>query len=342
MTHKAFTAAGGITDVFLITGFLGSGKTTFLNRLTAAFPPDLKIMILMNEFGDVGIDGLLVEGEDLDILEISRGSIFCVCVKTDFIKGLMKIAEAIRPDVLIIEATGTADPSDMKRDLALSVFHNRFRFREQICLIDACNFAAVHDTFVSVEKQMVAATCFIINKTDLATPAEIRHIREMIGRFHPDPGDGENIFETTFGEIPLERITRHLPAAKAAEPVQETISPETAAADAADIDALLKDPLRVMLPPDSLASAVYQVNDAAAETFDTFIRLLPAGLLRAKGFVNIDGTVRLFSWVMGKTELRQPGFRKIPAAVTGRIVFIGPPDALRDLAAVCRKHPLVA
>ena len=53
---------GAVTDVFLITGFLGSGKTTFLNRLTGAFPPDRKLMILMNEFGDVGIDGLLVEG----------------------------------------------------------------------------------------------------------------------------------------------------------------------------------------------------------------------------------------------------------------------------------------
>ena len=69
-----------VTDVFLITGFLGSGKTTFLNRLIRAFPPDRKLTILMNEFGAVGIVGLLVEGEDLDILQISRWSIFCVCV----------------------------------------------------------------------------------------------------------------------------------------------------------------------------------------------------------------------------------------------------------------------
>ena len=99
------------TDVFLITGFLGSGKTTFLNRIIDAFPTDRKLMILMNEFGEIGIDGTLVENDDVEMLEISKGSIFCVCVKTDFIKGLMNIVSTIRPEVLLIEATGVANTS---------------------------------------------------------------------------------------------------------------------------------------------------------------------------------------------------------------------------------------
>ena len=329
-----------VTDVFLITGFLGSGKTTFLNRLTGAFPPDRKLMILMNEFGDVGIDGLLVEGEDLDILEISRGSIFCVCVKTDFIKGLAKIAREIRPDVLIIEATGTADPGDMKRDLALSVFQNRFRFREQICLIDAENFEAVYATFASVEKQMAAATCFIINKTDLAGPPAVRRIREIVGRHHPDPV----FYETTFGEVPLERITDqvHAPEAPAiprGNTAPASISPETALD--AEIEKLLKDPLRVMLPPDSLASAVYTVGEATTETFASFAKALPSGILRAKGFVRLDGDVHLFSCVMRKWDVRKITSREIPETILGRLVFIGPPDALQRLSAVCGNDPLV-
>ena len=54
-----------ITEVYLITGFLGSGKTTFLNRIIARFPGDKKLTILMNEFGEIGIDGTLVEGDDI-------------------------------------------------------------------------------------------------------------------------------------------------------------------------------------------------------------------------------------------------------------------------------------
>ena len=64
--------------MLLITGFLGSGKTTFLNRIISNLPKELKLTILMNEFGEIGIDGILVEGDDIDMLEISRGSIFCV------------------------------------------------------------------------------------------------------------------------------------------------------------------------------------------------------------------------------------------------------------------------
>ena len=128
------------TQVFLITGFLGSGKTTFLNRIIERFPKDKKLTILMNEFGEIGIDGTLVEGDAIDLLEISRGSIFCVCVKTDFIKGLYELNAKVKPDILLMESTGVANPSDLKRDLKLPIFNDRFQFKEQFCLLDAVHF----------------------------------------------------------------------------------------------------------------------------------------------------------------------------------------------------------
>ncbi|MBU0463375.1 MAG: hypothetical protein KKE12_07165, partial [Proteobacteria bacterium] len=171
---------GGFTHVTLITGFLGSGKTTFLNRIIKTFPADLKLMILMNEFGEIGLDGSLIEGDDFDILEISKGSIFCVCVKTDFIRSLNEIAQSIKPDVLIVESTGVANPSDLKKDLNLSIFQNRFKLSEQICIIDADCFEDAYNTFVSVEKQIASSTLFIINKMDLSTPQTILNIKNII------------------------------------------------------------------------------------------------------------------------------------------------------------------
>ena len=117
--------------VTVLSGFLGAGKTTFLNRVIERFPKDRKLTLLVNEFGEIGVDGTLVEGEDLDIMEISKGSIFCVCVKTDFIKGLYQLCMTVRPDVLLIESTGVANPSDLKRDLKLPIFKDRFRMKEQ-------------------------------------------------------------------------------------------------------------------------------------------------------------------------------------------------------------------
>jgi G3E family GTPase len=176
-----------IIRVYLITGFLGSGKTTFLNRIINWFPRNRKLMILMNEFGEIGVDGTCIETDELEMMEISKGSIFCVCVKTDFIKGLYEIAHTIAPDVLVIESTGVANPSDLKRDLKLPIFTDRFQFKEQFCIIDARNFMDAYATFSSVEKQIASSTVFLINKIDQASPEAIDQIEEVIRGLHPSP-----------------------------------------------------------------------------------------------------------------------------------------------------------
>ncbi|MBM3301346.1 MAG: GTP-binding protein, partial [Deltaproteobacteria bacterium] len=134
-------------QAYLISGFLGSGKTTFLKRMLKETPPDLKLMILMNEFGEEGIDGALVEDPELEMIEISRGSIFCACVKGDFIKALYRIAFVIQPDVLVIEASGVANPTDIGRDLFDRVYKGNFASLEKVCLIDTGYFLEQYEIF---------------------------------------------------------------------------------------------------------------------------------------------------------------------------------------------------
>jgi len=139
------------TEVILINGFLGSGKTTLLNRLIKAIPGSYRVAVLMNEFGEIGIDGSMLQGEDLDIVEVSRGSIFCICVKTDFIKALHKIGNDIRPDLLIMEPSGVANPGDLKADFRMPLFRDRFRLLDQVCILDGVCFEDAYHAFVSVE-----------------------------------------------------------------------------------------------------------------------------------------------------------------------------------------------
>lgn len=73
--------------VFLISGFLGSGKTTMLKRLLETVPEGERAAVLMNEFGKAGVDGDVVKKNGLEIIEISSGSIFCACAKGDFLRG---------------------------------------------------------------------------------------------------------------------------------------------------------------------------------------------------------------------------------------------------------------
>ncbi len=313
------------TAVYLITGFLGSGKTTFLNRIIRAFPKNRKLMILMNEFGDIGVDGALVEKDGLAMMEISKGSIFCVCVKTDFIKGLMDIARHTQPDILVIEATGVANPSDLKRDLKLSIFQNRFQFKEQFCLIDAGNFENAYDTFTSVEKQIESATVFIINKIDAADAGAIQKVKQIVAKHHSNP----IFYETTYADIPLGNF---LPDVTASEIQAEyrTVSVSEQELEAA-IDKLLDDPDAAITPPDRLLSVTYTWQGRDRRRFEEIIERIPGGTVRAKGVFKTSAGTYLFNWVMGRGHIEKITRRENMTSLMNQIVFIGPPEAIEQM-----------
>ncbi|MFH1152351.1 MAG: GTP-binding protein [Pseudomonadota bacterium] len=317
------------TQVILITGFLGSGKTTFLNRFIRHFPKDRKMMILMNEFGEMGLDGTLIEGEDLDILEISKGSIFCVCVKTDFIRALNTIAVTIRPDVLVVESTGVANPSDLKKDLNLSIFKGRFQLTEQICIIDAPFFEQAFETFVSVEKQIASSTVFLINKIDLATPDQIRNIHRIIHELHPDP----EIMETRFAVFPPERFG--FTPVSTGDTAADADAGGGGAMSAHDLDAFMDKLLEIpdpdTSPPDRLLSAVYQWEGGDVDGFRAGMDTLPSGLIRAKGILAQGNDLYLFNRVMNRSTLEPYTSEKDCSPVTNKIVFIGQPEAIAAL-----------
>ncbi len=314
----------GHTDVFLITGFLGSGKTTLLNRIIQGFPRDRRLMVLMNEFGEVGIDGVLLEGEDLDVLEISKGSIFCVCVKTDFIKGLYEIATRHRPDVLVIESTGVANPTDLKRDLQLPLFGGRFRFREQICVVDVATFATAYEVFASVEKQIASSSIFVLNKVDLAEANQVEAVKDLIRRHHPDPV----FFETTYADIPWERF--FLGERPAGDPAPEV--PRVAPAELERLaEELATDPDREVTAPDRLLSAVCAWKGHTEADVAAAVRDLPEGVVRAKGFLDVGGDIRLFSYVLGQWSLEPAQLPPAKEYLINRIVVIGSPEAVGAL-----------
>jgi len=322
---------GDCTNVFLITGFLGSGKTTFLNRIIQDFPRDKKLMILMNEFGELDVDGTLVQDEDIDLLEISKGSIFCVCVKTDFIKGLQRIAKDIQPDVLLIESTGVANPTDLKRDLTLPFFSNRFNLAEQFCVIDAAHFEEEYEVFSSVEKQIASSTVFIINKVDVATAEQIQQVKDLVARHHPAPV----FFETTYADFPFQEFFF-----KGLEPSAQT-GDETRAHYLTSqeleeaIERMLADPNREITPPDRLLSAIYAWKGGGLEDFKSLVNRLPKALIRSKGFISEDGiTTYLFSWVMGRWTLEEAPLPPDRIHLLNRVVFIGPPEVMPQLATI--------
>jgi G3E family GTPase len=326
-----------LTQVYLITGFLGAGKTTFLNRVIKNFPKHKKLTLLVNEFGEVGIDGALVECEDIDTMEISKGSIFCVCVKTDFIKGLYELNTTVKPDVLLIESTGVANPSDLKRDLKLPIFYNSFRFMEQFCIIDASHFLDAFEIYASLEKQIASSSVFIINKVDTASTEMIKKTKEVIHKFHPDP----LFFETTYADIPLGRffdVTSNSEgqtvSGNAGSGTFELMSP-------AELDQYLEDlldsPDLEITPPDLLVSVAYQWSGDDVEQIKVVAGRLPTNVLRAKGFVEDSGRMMIFNFVLGDWTFERPNISPEKIKHKNVVVFIGPPDSMPGIEAALQQ-----
>lgn len=316
------------TDVYLITGFLGAGKTTFLNRIIANFPKKCKLTLLVNEFGEVGVDGTLIAGEDIDTIEISKGSIFCVCVKTDFIKGLYALSQTVQPDILIIESTGVANPTDLKKDLTLPIFNDRFVLKEQFCLIDGVHFLDAFEAFASVEKQIASSNIFIINKTDLTDDDQIVRIESVIRKFNSSP----QVFRSTYADIPLDRFFSVRQNSVTGEPNNKKFPPITTEMDLDRyIDKMLDSPDLEITPPDLLVSATYQWHGSGLDQIKTMAEKLPNNLVRAKGFVLDDGVVYLFSYVMGQWSLLPSDIDIERIKHPDTLVFIGPPNAVEEV-----------
>jgi G3E family GTPase len=323
---------GTVTNVILITGFLGSGKTTFLNRMVKKVPPDLKMMILMNEFGEVGLDGTLIEGDDYDMLEISRGSIFCVCVKTDFIKALNEVARTIRPDLLIVESTGVANPTALKKDLGLSIFNDRFRLADQVCIIDAACFEEVYDSYASVEKQIESSSLFVINKTDLVSTHQIAAIKALVNKHNASA----RFMETTFADIPIEPFFAGRNSDDAGPDGLSFLTNEELEAA---IEELMENPDADAVPPDRLLSAVYLWQGKDINTFKAIIPKLPKKLIRAKGVLDHGEGPFLFNLVMAQHVVEPYQPVKDCTPLLNNVVFIGPPEVMTQLEAVSRQFP---
>jgi len=325
-----------ITYVYMITGFLGSGKTTFLNRIINRFPEDMKLTILMNEFGEIGLDGTLIEGEDIDMMEISKGSIFCVCVKTDFIKGLYELCTSVQPDVLLIESTGVANPSDLKRDLKLPIFNDRFHYLEQFCTIDAVHFLDAYEIYASLEKQIASSTVFIINKTDLASSETIEDVKKVICELHPDP----IFFETTYADIPLDTFFFFAEETERADK-ESALAKDKRPALSEDeldkfIDDLLDSPDIEITPPDLLMSVAYRWSGDNLDQLKTVAKGLPPSVVRSKGFLEEKGEMYLFNYVMGDWTIEKTEIPKDRIQHKNVVVFIGPPESMEGIEKVAQ------
>lgn len=191
--------------LIVLTGFLGAGKTTLLKGLMEAFK-NKKIGVLMNEFGELGIDGRLLEDEHCQLLELSSGSIFCACLKENFIQGLLRFLDTDL-EYLFVESSGVSDPSNMGTilDTVKRLSGKAYDYLGSICVVDGLYFKAQYEVIPALKRQIIHADTVIVNKADLQSAEALEEIDEILEGIHP----GIKIYRASFCEVEfLKLVTR--------------------------------------------------------------------------------------------------------------------------------------
>ena len=195
------TSIQGI-PVSIITGFLGSGKTTLLNHILTQ-QQGLKVAVLVNEFGEIGIDNELIIKSDDDIIELNNGCICCT-INDDLVKTVQKIIERKEKlDYLIVETTGVADPVPVAVTFLSTELRGKTRLDSIITMVDCDNFYAEAKQNSTVAYQQITyGDIILLNKTDLVEPETVDRIEEQIRQHRGDA----KVIRTVKGEVALPLI----------------------------------------------------------------------------------------------------------------------------------------
>ncbi|QQQ86796.1 GTP-binding protein [Peptacetobacter hiranonis] len=173
------------TKLYLLTGFLGSGKTTLLLEMLKRLD-NKKIGVIQNEIGKISIDGEILRNDDIQMVELNRGSIFCSCLKLNFVQALADMAEKDF-EYLFVESSGIGDPSNLDEILkAVTVIAgDKYEFKGAICLADAINFENQLEEDEAVERQIKHCNMAIITKSDVTGDEGFEKVLNKIKEINP-------------------------------------------------------------------------------------------------------------------------------------------------------------
>jgi G3E family GTPase len=274
----------GIIPTIILTGFLGAGKTTLLNRLIDYYKSK-RTVLLINEFGQIGVDGALLKQGSYEKVELNKGSLFCICVRTDFIDEVERIARDIKPELLLIEATGLADTSEMEKMLNLPNLKPYINLRASVCIVDCTTFLKISKNLKAPVSQVKSADLVLLNKLDRVDKDIAERTRQAVEEIVADV----QIVDTLYADVPagiIDRIRR---------PHKET---------SGEVGEGRPDPV--------ISVTLKEEGEFSREKWERFTDTFKKEAMRTKGFVTIEGDVYLIDagmeeWKEHKTDKARTG-----------------------------------
>ncbi len=187
--------------VTIITGFLGSGKTTLLNHILSN-QEGVKTAVLVNEFGEIGIDNELIVTTGEDMVELSNGCICCT-INNDLVQAVYKVLEREdQVDYLVVETTGLADPLPVALTFLGTELRDLTRLDSIVTVVDAANYSLDLFNSEAAHSQIAYGDIILLNKADLVDEADLDLLEVKIR----DVKEGARIIRSTRSQVPIPLI----------------------------------------------------------------------------------------------------------------------------------------
>ena len=287
----------------LITGFLGSGKTTLLQHVLQTGVRGEKVALVVNEIGEVGIDGAILEREGYAMSELTSGCICCE-VRGDLVRALMAIATDEAPDRIFVETTGAAEPGKLLQFLYGSgELLERMTVEPVLAVVDVSNFNRLMGpiAFLTVG-QIKAADLVLLNKLDLVDEATAKAVEQRVASLNPRAVT----VRTSHCQVDLGALLREVDApAPPSAPSEPLPDHDHSHATAIGLTTFVHREEAGLQDPDSLEER---------------LRRLPNAVLRLKGFVRTAAGPRLLNYVSGAIHWH-PAPGRDPSAATELVVI---------------------
>ena len=304
----------------LLFGFLGSGKTTLAKRILTERAGAEKMAVIVNEFGDVGIDGAILKGNNVDMVELNSGCLCCT-LKGSLLNAVEELRDKAGAQRIVVEATGVAQPHELIETFADPSAKGRFDIGPIVTVVNTPKFPILRDGLGEFfTEQLRNADVLILNKVDLAPAQSLESVKAEIRAINPNAEvlfseqcdvDIARLLDGPSSAVVLAFHTEHGGHDHGHGDHDHGHDHEHGHEHGHDHGDHRHAPAQSFVLDAS--------GGASRRAVESFFKGLPENVWRAKGFMDVDGRPTLIQYTMGQLDIAPSEPRPVR-----NMVFIGP------------------